>query len=118
MPLHFEVENVSEYVNKQPLDVLKQVYGYDSFRGIQSEVINHVVAGGNALALMPTGAGKSVCFQIPALVREGVGVVISPLIALMKDQVDALLKLGIKAAFLNSTLPEGQVKKIEQRLLE
>ncbi len=118
LPLHFEVENVSEYVNQQPLDVLKQVYGYDSFRGIQSEVINHVVAGGNALALMPTGAGKSVCFQIPALVREGVGVVISPLIALMKDQVDALLKLGIKAAFLNSTLPEGQVKKIEQRLLE
>ncbi|MDD5353242.1 MAG: RecQ family ATP-dependent DNA helicase [Candidatus Omnitrophica bacterium] len=118
LPLHFEVENVSEYVNKQPLDVLKQVYGYDSFRGIQSEVINHVVAGGNALALMPTGAGKSVCFQIPALVREGVGVVISPLIALMKDQVDALLNLGIKAAFLNSTLPEGQVKKIEQRLLE
>jgi RecQ family ATP-dependent DNA helicase len=118
LPLSFNVEKVSEFVNKPPLDVLKQVYGYDSFRGIQSEVIDHVVAGGNALALMPTGAGKSVCFQIPALVREGVGVVISPLIALMKDQVDALLNLGIKAAFLNSTLSEGAVKKIEQRLFE
>lgn len=118
LPLSFHVEKVSEFVNREPLDVLKQVYGYDSFRGIQSEVINHVVAGGNALALMPTGAGKSVCFQIPALIREGVGVVISPLIALMKDQVDALVNLGIKAAFLNSTLSTNQVQKIEQRLFE
>src|SRR2546429_1581989 len=84
-------------------EALRRVFGYDSFRGQQQEIIEHVCAGGDAVALMPTGSGKSLCYQIPALVREGTGVVISPLIALMQDQVDALSGLGAKAGFLNST---------------
>ena len=87
-----------------PLDVLKRVYGYDAFRGKQQAVVEHVTAGGDAVVLFPTGAGKSLCFQIPALCREGVGIVISPLIALMRDQVEALKQLGVKAAALNSSL--------------
>jgi ATP-dependent DNA helicase RecQ len=86
-----------------PLDVLTRVFGYDTFRGDQGEIIDTVVAGGDALVLMPTGGGKSLCYQIPALVRPGTGVVISPLIALMQDQVDALSALGVRAGFLNST---------------
>jgi ATP-dependent DNA helicase RecQ len=85
------------------LDVLRRVFGYDSFRGFQGEIIDHVVGGGDALVLMPTGGGKSLCYQIPALVRDGVGVIVSPLIALMQDQVDALNALGVRAGFLNST---------------
>jgi ATP-dependent DNA helicase RecQ len=84
-------------------DVLNQVFGYPDFRGQQQDVIEHVVDGGDALVLMPTGGGKSLCYQIPALVRDGTGVVISPLIALMQDQVDALRTLGVRAGFLNST---------------
>ncbi|MDD1606626.1 MAG: DNA helicase RecQ, partial [Methylococcaceae bacterium] len=101
----------------QPLDILKTVFGYDSFRGQQQAAIEHVIAGQDALVLMPTGGGKSLCYQIPALVRDGVGIVISPLIALMQDQVDALLQLGVKAAFLNSTLTMEQARGIEQQLL-
>ncbi|GAA3174721.1 DNA helicase RecQ [Nonomuraea roseoviolacea] len=86
-----------------PIEVLNRVFGYDSFREGQQEIIEHVVKGGDALVLMPTGGGKSLCYQIPALVRPGVGVVISPLIALMQDQVDALRALGVRAGFLNST---------------
>ncbi|MFZ0161830.1 MAG: DNA helicase RecQ, partial [Kineosporiaceae bacterium] len=86
------------------LRILRRVFGYDSFRGSQAQIIDHVCGGGDALVLMPTGGGKSLCYQIPALVRPGVGVVISPLIALMQDQVDALTGLGVRAAFLNSTL--------------
>lgn len=89
---------------KQPLDILKKTYGYDHFRGQQAAIIDHVVAGGNAFVLMPTGSGKSLCYQIPALCREGVGVVISPLIALMQDQVDALKELGIRVAAINSSM--------------
>jgi ATP-dependent DNA helicase RecQ len=85
------------------LDVLRRVFGYESFRGPQREVVDHVITGGDALVLMPTGGGKSLCYQIPALVRDGVGVVVSPLIALMQDQVDALRALGVRAGFLNST---------------
>jgi ATP-dependent DNA helicase RecQ len=83
--------------------VLRRVFGYDTFRGCQEEIIDHVVSGGDALVLMPTGGGKSLCYQIPALVRPGTGVVVSPLIALMQDQVDALTALGVRAGFLNST---------------
>lgn len=83
--------------------VLSRIFGYDSFRGEQQEIIDHVVGGGDALVLMPTGGGKSLCYQIPALVRPGVAVVVSPLIALMQDQVDALTALGVRAGFLNST---------------
>ncbi|MFV0459544.1 MAG: DNA helicase RecQ [Actinomycetales bacterium] len=85
------------------LQVLRQVFGYDGFRGQQNDIVEHVVAGGDALVLMPTGGGKSLCYQIPALVRPGTGVVISPLIALMQDQVDALRAVGVRAGFLNST---------------
>jgi ATP-dependent DNA helicase RecQ len=83
--------------------VLRRVFGYESFRGDQQDVVEHVIAGGDALVLMPTGGGKSVCYQVPALIRPGTGVVISPLIALMQDQVDALKALGVAAGFLNSS---------------
>ncbi|HTS54026.1 MAG TPA: DNA helicase RecQ [Burkholderiales bacterium] len=88
----------------EPLEVLRELFGYDSFRGAQAAIIDHVLAGGDATVLMPTGGGKSLCYQIPAILRRGVGVVVSPLIALMQDQVDALRQLGIRAAFLNSSL--------------
>jgi ATP-dependent DNA helicase RecQ len=91
------------------------VFGFDSFRGRQEEIIGHVVGGGDALVLMPTGGGKSLCYQIPALVRPGTGVVISPLIALMQDQVQALRQLGIRADFLNSTQDPGTRHVVEQQ---
>ena len=99
------------------VDVLQRVFGYESFRGPQEEIINHVTGGGDALVLMPTGGGKSLCYQIPALVREGTGVVISPLIALMQDQVDALTALGVRAGFLNSTQDAAQRRATEDALL-
>lgn len=95
------------------LDVLQQVFGYDAFRGNQHDIIEHVINGGDALVLKPTGGGKSLCYQIPALVRKGTGVVVSPLIALMQDQVDALLELGVRAAFLNSTLDWREARQVE-----
>jgi ATP-dependent DNA helicase RecQ len=98
-------------------DVLNQVFGYPDFRGQQQDIIEHVVAGGDALVLMPTGGGKSLCYQIPALVRDGVGVVISPLIALMQDQVDALRTLGVRAGFLNSTQDFSSRQLVEQEYL-
>lgn len=101
----------------QPLEVLKSVFGYDRFREPQADVIAELLAGGDALVLMPTGGGKSLCYQIPALLRPGVGIVISPLIALMQDQVSALTQLGIRAAFLNSTLSFDGARAIEQQLL-
>ena len=98
-------------------DVLNRVFGYDSFRGRQREIIDTVIAGGDALVLMPTGGGKSLCYQIPALVRPGVGVVVSPLIALMQDQVDALRTLGVRAGFLNSTQDYDERRLTEQEFL-
>ncbi len=95
------------------LDVLRRVFGYESFRGPQREVVDHVIGGGDALVLMPTGGGKSLCYQIPALVREGVGIVVSPLIALMQDQVDALRALGVRAGFLNSTQAPDEQRMVE-----
>ncbi len=100
-----------------PLDVLRRVFGYDSFRGEQQAIVEHVCAGGDALVLMPTGGGKSLCYQIPALVRPGVGVVVSPLIALMQDQVDALRALGVRAGFLNSTQDPDERRLVEQLFL-
>ena len=93
--------------------VLNRVFGYPDFRGQQREIIEHVVGGGDALVLMPTGGGKSLCYQIPALVRAGTGVVVSPLIALMQDQVDALRTLGVRADFLNSTQDFGERRVVE-----
>ncbi|MFD4402614.1 DNA helicase RecQ [Nocardia sp. NPDC058499] len=94
-------------------EVLRRVFGYDSFRGEQHAIVEQVIDGGDALVLMPTGGGKSLCYQIPALVRDGVGVVISPLIALMQDQVDALSALGVRAGFLNSTLFPDERRAVE-----
>ncbi len=105
--------NTSRGAGPDPLHILRTVFGYPSFRGQQEAVIRHVAAGGDALVLMPTGGGKSLCYQIPALVRPGVGVVVSPLIALMKDQVDALVQLGVRAAFLNSTLGAAEARRVE-----
>jgi ATP-dependent DNA helicase RecQ len=95
------------------VEVLSRVFGYDSFRGPQQEIIDHVTAGGDALVLMPTGGGKSLCYQIPALLRDGTGVVVSPLIALMQDQVDALRALGVRAGFLNSSQDAGERRQVE-----
>ena len=95
-----------------PLDVLKRVYGYSAFRGKQQQVIEHVVSGGDAVVLFPTGAGKSLCFQIPALCRDGIGIVVSPLIALMRDQVEAMKQLGIRAAALNSSLSREEASEV------
>ncbi|MEZ4388855.1 MAG: DNA helicase RecQ [Candidatus Krumholzibacteriia bacterium] len=97
----------------QALDILRRVYGYPEFRGQQAEIIAHVTAGGDALVLMPTGGGKSLCYQIPALLRPGLGVVVSPLIALMQDQVAALRQLGLRAAFLNSSLSAADARRVE-----
>lgn len=101
----------------QAKEILKNVFGYADFRGDQAAIIEHLINGDDALVLMPTGGGKSLCYQIPAMMRKGVGIVISPLIALMKDQVDALVQYGIKAAFLNSSLDGQSAWKIEQELL-
>ncbi|MGW6130315.1 DNA helicase RecQ [Cellulomonas sp. NPDC055163] len=101
-----------------PAEVLSTVFGYDSFRGDQAEIIETVVGGGDALVLMPTGGGKSLCYQVPALVRPGTGVVISPLIALMQDQVDALAAAGVRADFLNSTQDVAARRRVERELLD
>ncbi|MQX17382.1 DNA helicase RecQ [Sinorhizobium terangae] len=107
----FESEGVAN-----PLEVLKRVYGYSAFRGQQQDVVEHVIAGGDAVVLFPTGAGKSLCFQIPALCRNGVGIVVSPLIALMRDQVEALKQLGIRAAALNSSLTRDEAIAVRRAL--
>lgn len=98
------------------LEILNDTFGYDAFRHNQADIVETVINGQDALVLMPTGGGKSLCYQIPALVREGLGVVISPLIALMQDQVDALNQLGVRAAFLNSTLSYEQRSQVESDL--
>ena len=99
------------------LSVLRDIFGHAGFRGQQGEIVNHLADGHDALVLMPTGGGKSLCYQVPALVREGTGIIISPLIALMQDQVEALRQLGVQAEYLNSTLEAGDAARIEQALL-
>src|SRR5262245_303086 len=91
-------------VQQRASQILRDVFGYDAFRGAQADIVSHVADGGDALVLMPTGGGKSLCYQIPAMLRSGVGVVVSPLIALMQDQVAALHEAGVRAAALNSAL--------------
>ncbi|MBF6236912.1 DNA helicase RecQ [Nocardia otitidiscaviarum] len=103
--------------SKAAHEVLRRVFGYDSFRGPQADIVDQVISGGDALVLMPTGGGKSLCYQIPALVRPGVGVVISPLIALMQDQVDALNALGVRAGFLNSTQFPDERRTVEAQFV-
>ena len=97
--------------------ILHDVFGYSAFRGEQAAIVEHVSAGGDALVLMPTGGGKSLCYQLPALLREGAAIVISPLIALMQNQVDALNQLGVRAAFLNSSLDVNAARAVTARLL-
>jgi ATP-dependent DNA helicase RecQ len=97
--------------------ILKAVFGYPAFRGPQAEIVDHVAGGGDCLVLMPTGGGKSLCYQIPALLRTGTGIVVSPLIALMQDQVAALLEAGVRAAVLNSTLTSGEAAAVERALI-
>jgi len=97
--------------------ILKDVFGYPAFRGPQAEIVDHVAGGGDCLVLMPTGGGKSLCYQIPALLRTGTGIVVSPLIALMQDQVAALLEAGVRASFLNSTLANEDAAAVERRLI-
>jgi ATP-dependent DNA helicase RecQ len=99
-----------------PLSLLKQTYGYDQFRGQQEEIINHLIAGGSSFVLMPTGSGKSLCYQIPSLCREGVGVIVSPLIALMQDQITALAQLGISAGAINSNMSDREVFEVKEKL--
>jgi len=103
-------------MNQAALALLQSVFGYPAFRGSQAEIIDHVVNGGDALVLMPTGGGKSLCYQLPAMLRNGVGIVVSPLIALMQDQVDALAEVGVRAAFINSTQTFAQGLAIEQKM--
>lgn len=104
-------------MNDQALHILRTVFGFETFRPRQSEVIEHLISGGDALVLMPTGGGKSLCYQIPAMLRQGTGVVISPLIALMQDQVNALLQSGVRAAFLNSTQTSQEGQRVQNQLL-
>jgi len=99
------------------LSVLNSVFGLPAFRGAQEEIVRHVTEGGNCLVLMPTGGGKSLCYQLPSLLREGCGIVVSPLIALMRDQVAGLLEAGVNAAVLNSTLSFAEASEVERRLL-
>ncbi len=99
-----------------PLHILNTIFGFPAFRGLQAEVISHVVAGGDALVLMPTGAGKSLCYQVPALCRDGLAVVVSPLIALMQNQVEALTQLGVRAAALNSARSFDEANVIERKM--
>src|ERR1700759_4998790 len=99
------------------LSVLNSVFGLPGFRGAQEEIVGHVTGGGNCLVLMPTGGGKSLCYQVPSLLRQGCGIVVSPLIALMRDQVAGLLEAGVRAAVLNSTLSYDEANAVEARLL-
>ncbi len=102
---------------ESPQQLLQRVFGHADFRGPQQDIVEHVTAGNDALVLMPTGGGKSLCYQVPALLREGTGIVVSPLIALMQDQVEALRQLGVRAEFLNSSLDSATAAKVEQALL-
>lgn len=105
--------NYSDSRKEQALKLLKQRFGYSEFRSGQWEVVEHILKGKNAIAVMPTGRGKSLCYQLPALMMPGITIVISPLISLMKDQVDSLMEKGIPASFISSALPDHEV---EQRI--
>src|SRR5215217_4719031 len=102
--------------SRDPQKILQTVFGYDVFRHNQQEIVEHVLAGNDAVVLMPTGGGKSLCYQVPALCLPGVTIVVSPLIALMKDQVDALTANGVSAAFLNSTLSNADQAAVFKQL--
>jgi ATP-dependent DNA helicase RecQ len=103
--------------SREPLSVLKEVFGHDAFRGLQGDVVKRVTKGGDAVVLFPTGAGKSVCYQVPALCRPGVAIIVSPLIALMRDQVEALKQAGVAAAAYNSALSPDEARRVREQLL-
>ncbi|MEZ0575847.1 DNA helicase RecQ [Halodesulfovibrio aestuarii] len=103
-------------MNQTPLDILRTTYGFRDFRGKQEEIINHMIDGGDALVIMPTGSGKSLCYQLPSIVRTGTGIIVSPLIALMQDQVNELVQMGVRAAFLNSSQSPQEQSMVEQEL--
>lgn len=105
-------------VVRSPQDILRDVYGFQAFQGKQESVISHMMAGGDALVLMPTGGGKSLCYQVPSICRAGTGIIVSPLIALMQDQVSTLVQNGVAAAVLNSSLTPGEQQHVEERLLQ
>ncbi|RZI87611.1 MAG: RecQ family ATP-dependent DNA helicase, partial [Microbacterium sp.] len=107
-----------DHTGADPRAVLKEVFGYDDFRGDQAAIVEQVIGGGDAVVLMPTGGGKSITYQVPALVRPGTGLVVSPLIALMHDQVDALIANGVRAAFLNSTQTPAERAGVERAYLD
>jgi len=111
------MKDQSQLVGNPARSVLKKVFGYSEFRGPQAKIIEHVAAGGDCLVLMPTGGGKSLCYQIPALLRPGTGIVVSPLIALMQDQVAALREAGVRAAFLNSSMSSADAATVERGLI-
>ena len=102
---------------EQALETLRHTFGYSEFRPYQEQIIGHLIEGGDALVLMPTGGGKSLCYQIPAMLREGTGLIVSPLIALMQDQVAGLRQLGVRAACLNSALAADEAWRVERQLL-
>jgi ATP-dependent DNA helicase RecQ len=99
------------------LEILNHTFGFSAFRGEQEAIVNSLCEGNDTLVVMPTGAGKSLCYQVPALLRNGVGIVVSPLIALMHDQVRAMEELGVQACFLNSTLSFEEIRSVEEALL-
>jgi ATP-dependent DNA helicase RecQ len=117
MPVPASARNVEPNIAASALSALNSVFGLPAFRGAQEEIVRHVTDGGNCLVLMPTGGGKSLCYQLPSLLRDGCGIVVSPLIALMRDQVAGLLEAGVKAAVLNSTLSFEEASAVEARLL-
>jgi len=110
-------ESIGIDSSSQALELLKSRYGFDQFRFQQADIVQTLVDGGDALVLMPTGGGKSVCYQIPAMIRDGVGIVISPLIALMQDQVSALNAMGIRASYINSTQSSSARREVELKML-
>jgi ATP-dependent DNA helicase RecQ len=117
VPVAASADNAKPSIAANTLSVLNHVFGLPGFRGAQQEIVRHVTDGGNCLVLMPTGGGKSLCYQLPALLRKGCGIVVSPLIALMRDQVAGLIEAGVKAAVLNSTLSFDEASAVEARLL-
>ncbi len=117
VPLFASAPGVKSDIAPNALSVLNSVFGLPGFRGAQEEIVRHVTNGGNCLVLMPTGGGKSLCYQLPSLLRKGCGIVVSPLIALMRDQVAGLIEAGVKAAVLNSTLSLSEAAAVEARLI-
>src|SRR4051795_12157058 len=108
----------ADLTQDDPIEVLRRVFGFPGFRGQQEAVVQHVTAGGDALVLMPTGGGKSICYQVPALVRAGTAVIVSPLIALMDDQVAALRQVGVNAGALHSEVDPAEARSITRDLIE